>query len=160
MSTLNIQLLCRETGKKIPKLSPFTFWLGTIINSQWLEPPMSRTTFYGPKDVRAIEVRLYFKEDRKIIHKSLFAAWPGAMINPHFTRSPLNFNSNLSPLIFNDNGRRYTTTNPNSEWSRSDCLSIKLSSRTSRLISDFIIRLCWEHHLFHGRLFMLTSYDI
>ena len=26
---------------------------------QWLELPMSRTIFYGPKDVRAIEVRLY-----------------------------------------------------------------------------------------------------
>ena len=29
-------------------------------NPQWLELPMSRTIFYGPKDVRAIEVRLYF----------------------------------------------------------------------------------------------------
>ena len=25
----------------------------------WVELPMSRTIFYGPKDVRAIEVRLY-----------------------------------------------------------------------------------------------------
>ena len=30
-----------------------------MINSQWLELPMSRTIFYGPKDVRAIEIRLY-----------------------------------------------------------------------------------------------------
>ena len=30
-----------------------------MINPQWLKPPMSRTIFYGPKDVRAIEVRLY-----------------------------------------------------------------------------------------------------
>ena len=30
-----------------------------MINSQWLELPMSRTNFHGPKDVRAIEVRLY-----------------------------------------------------------------------------------------------------
>ena len=52
MSTHNIQLLCRKS-KQIP--------IGTIINRQWLEPPMSRTIFYGPKDVRAIEVRLYFK---------------------------------------------------------------------------------------------------
>ena len=29
------------------------------MNPQWLKPPMSRTIFYGPKDVRAIEVRLY-----------------------------------------------------------------------------------------------------
>ena len=31
-----------------------------MINPQWLELPMSRTMFYGLKDVRAIEVRLYF----------------------------------------------------------------------------------------------------
>ena len=32
-----------------------------MINPQWLEPPMSRTNFHGPKDVRAIEVRLYIE---------------------------------------------------------------------------------------------------
>ena len=31
-----------------------------MINPQWLELPMSRTNFHGPKDVRAIEVRLYY----------------------------------------------------------------------------------------------------
>ena len=30
-----------------------------MISPQWLELPMSRTNFHGPKDVRAIEVRLY-----------------------------------------------------------------------------------------------------
>ena len=30
-----------------------------MINPQWLELLMSRTIFYGPKDVRATEVRLY-----------------------------------------------------------------------------------------------------
>ena len=30
-----------------------------MIYPQWLELPMSRKNFYGPKDVRAIEVRLY-----------------------------------------------------------------------------------------------------
>ena len=30
-----------------------------MINPYWLELPMSRTSFHGPKDVRAIEVRLY-----------------------------------------------------------------------------------------------------
>ena len=30
-----------------------------MINRQWLKLPMSRTNFHGPKDVRAIEVRLY-----------------------------------------------------------------------------------------------------
>ena len=47
--------------KKIPKLSLFASWPGTMINPQWLELPMSRTIFYGPKDVRAIEVRLYIE---------------------------------------------------------------------------------------------------
>ena len=41
------------------KLSQFASWPGTMINPQWRELPMSRTIFYGPKDVRAIEVRLY-----------------------------------------------------------------------------------------------------
>ena len=59
MSTLNIQLFCRKSRKKNPKLSLFASWPGTMINSQWLELPMSRTFVYGPKDVRAIEVRLY-----------------------------------------------------------------------------------------------------
>ena len=31
-----------------------------MINPQWLELPMSRTNSHGPKDVRAIEVRLYY----------------------------------------------------------------------------------------------------
>ena len=30
-----------------------------MINPQWLELPISRTNFHGPKDVRATEVRLY-----------------------------------------------------------------------------------------------------
>ena len=30
-----------------------------MINPQWLELPRSRTSFYGHKGVRAIEVRLY-----------------------------------------------------------------------------------------------------
>ena len=30
-----------------------------MINPQWLELPMSRTNFHGPKDVRVIEIRLY-----------------------------------------------------------------------------------------------------
>ena len=39
--------------------SPFASSTGAIINPQWPELPMSRTNFHGPKDVRAIEVRLY-----------------------------------------------------------------------------------------------------
>ena len=30
-----------------------------MINPQWLELPMSRTNFHGPKDARAIEVHMY-----------------------------------------------------------------------------------------------------
>ena len=30
-----------------------------MIKPQWLELPIPRTNFHGPKDVRAIEVRLY-----------------------------------------------------------------------------------------------------
>ena len=36
-----------------------------MINPQWLELPMSRTNFHGPKDVRAIEVRLYMNTSDK-----------------------------------------------------------------------------------------------
>ena len=32
-----------------------------MIKSHWLELPISRTNFHGPKDVRGIEVWLYFK---------------------------------------------------------------------------------------------------
>ena len=32
-----------------------------MINPQWLELPMSRMNFHGPKDVRAIVVRLYIQ---------------------------------------------------------------------------------------------------
>ena len=57
MSTLNIQ--CVENWKQIPELLLFASGPCTMINSQWLELLMSRTIFWGPKDVRAIEVRLY-----------------------------------------------------------------------------------------------------
>ena len=58
MSTLNIQSLCRN-WKDYPKLSLFASWTGAMINPKWLELPMSRMNFHGPKDVQAIEVRLY-----------------------------------------------------------------------------------------------------
>ena len=49
-----------EDRKHFHKLSPFASWPGAIIKSHWLELPISRTNFHGPKDVRAIEVWLYF----------------------------------------------------------------------------------------------------
>ena len=60
-STFNIPLFYRRS-KRLPKLSPFASWPGTIINPQWLELSMSRAIFHGPKDVRAIETLLYYDE--------------------------------------------------------------------------------------------------
>ena len=58
MSTLKYNH-CVENRKDYSKLSLFASWTGAMINPQWLELPMSRTNFHGPKDVWAIEVRLY-----------------------------------------------------------------------------------------------------
>ena len=49
---------CVENRKDFPTLSLFASWPGAMNNSQWLELPISRTHFHGPKDVRAIECRL------------------------------------------------------------------------------------------------------
>ena len=51
-----------EDGEAITQLSRFASWSGAMINSQWLELPMSRTKFHGPKYVRVIEDRLYLVE--------------------------------------------------------------------------------------------------
>ena len=59
MSTLNIQLLCRR-WIDFPALAIFASRPGAMIKLHWLELPMTRTLFHGPKGVRAIEVRLYF----------------------------------------------------------------------------------------------------
>ena len=59
MSTLNIQLLCRRLID-FSELAIFASRPGAMINLHWLELPMARTLFHGPKGVRAIEVRLYF----------------------------------------------------------------------------------------------------
>ena len=42
-------------------MSLFASWPGAMINNQWLELPISRTNFNGPKDLWAIEVRLYME---------------------------------------------------------------------------------------------------
>ena len=65
MSTLSIQLLCRNRND-FPKLSMFVSWPGAMITPQWLELAISRINFHGPKDDRAIDVRLYI---------SLIAIW-------------------------------------------------------------------------------------
>ena len=58
MTILNIQLLCRRSID-FPELAIFASRPGAMINLHWLDLPMARTFFHGPKDVRAIEVRLY-----------------------------------------------------------------------------------------------------
>ena len=58
MSTLNKQLLCRRSID-FPELAIFASRPGAMINLHWLELPMARLIFHGPKGVRAIEVRLY-----------------------------------------------------------------------------------------------------
>ena len=60
MSTLNIQLLCRSSVD-FPELAIFASRPGAMINLHWLELPMARTIFHGPKGVQAIEVWLYFQ---------------------------------------------------------------------------------------------------
>ena len=52
-----ISLCLRDEG--IPKLSPFAPWPGAMINSEWLELPMSRTNDHCPEDGRTIDVRQY-----------------------------------------------------------------------------------------------------
>ena len=52
-------------GRKIPKLPSFASWPGVMINPHWLELPISRTNLHGPKDVRAIGVRLYILKGKQ-----------------------------------------------------------------------------------------------
>ena len=37
-----------------------------MIDPQWLELPISRTNFHGPKDARAISVRLHFAHSERL----------------------------------------------------------------------------------------------
>ena len=48
MSTLNIQLLCRRSID-FQELAIFASRTGAMINLHWLELPMARTIFHGPK---------------------------------------------------------------------------------------------------------------
>ena len=51
MSTLNIQLLCRKSKKKKKKkkIPKFASRLGTIINPQWLKPPVSNNFLWSQR---------------------------------------------------------------------------------------------------------------
>ena len=61
MHSLNIQLFHRRSTRSV-KYPRLLSNLAHMVNSQWLELPMSRTNSHGPNDVRAIEVRLYFTD--------------------------------------------------------------------------------------------------
>ena len=50
-----------------------------MIKPQWLEQPVSRTNFHGPKDVRAIEVRLYYDS---VVQVSVNFSKPGQPKKP------------------------------------------------------------------------------
>ena len=58
----NIPLFYRRS-----KRHPLNYPHDAMINPPWLKLQMSRTNFYGPKDVRAIEVRLYAEIDRMVV---------------------------------------------------------------------------------------------
>ena len=55
MSILNIQLLNRRSID-FPELAMLASRSGAMIKLRWLELPMARTIFHGPKGVRTIEV--------------------------------------------------------------------------------------------------------
>ena len=57
MRTHNIPLCYRKSNRPLLCRLP-----GAFINPHWLELPLSRTNFHGPKGVRAIEVRLYLDD--------------------------------------------------------------------------------------------------
>ena len=71
-------------GMKFPKLSSFAFWSRAMINPQWLELPIPRVNFRGPKEIRVIEVRPYLAF---FFFFLLLAFWPlscWAQIYPAF----------------------------------------------------------------------------
>ena len=59
------QAIIVQKSNKITKLSPFAPWTDVMINPQWFELPISLTNFHGPKRVRATEVRLYLRHEKK-----------------------------------------------------------------------------------------------
>ena len=59
-SSLQHTIILLKTEKtSVLLLFPFVSWSGAVINPHRVEIPMSRMNFHGPKDDRAIEIRLY-----------------------------------------------------------------------------------------------------
>ena len=52
-------IIVKKMKKKSPEVIAVCFLDGFMINPQWLELPMSRINFHGPKDVRVTELLLY-----------------------------------------------------------------------------------------------------
>ena len=61
-------IFCRRSID-FPELAIFASRPGAMINLHWLELPMARTLFHGPKCGRAIEVRLYMYNPVSILRK-------------------------------------------------------------------------------------------
>ena len=57
-----------------------------MINPQWLELPISRTNFHGPKAVRAIEVRQYISTVDKCLkqNQEIATKWPKSAVTRNF----------------------------------------------------------------------------
>ena len=86
MSTHNI-----HSGRRISKRYPYYASLpGAIINPHWLELPLSRTNFYGPRGVRAIEVLLYMLIIQAMGLERKLKAYKGLLPNTEITISLLN----------------------------------------------------------------------
>ena len=49
-----------RTSKRYPNLSSFDSWPDAIINSQYLELPISRTNIHVPREIRGIQVKIVF----------------------------------------------------------------------------------------------------
>ena len=63
-----------------------------MMNPHWLELPLSRTNFHGPKGVRAIEVRLYNNVcSYGIFSKGLKNEYETAVVNEPSVFEPLKF---------------------------------------------------------------------
>ena len=72
-----------------------------MINPQWLELPISITNSHGPKDVRAIEVRLYFvvsKQSENMVYIS-YARADEAQMFSHILHMMLDDARKLSALM-------------------------------------------------------------
>ena len=96
MGTLNIPLLCRRSKKISLNYCHLLPNMDAMISPQWLEQPISRTNFFGPKDVRHIEVLLYLAHKKKRIcfqEENILSCYS----RPFFRRNKINRDRVTSP---------------------------------------------------------------